>query len=651
MIQARRAARVSPYFALISLLALTGWVYWDGLKGGFTFDDFPNIVQNLAIADAKFTFSSLLRAAFSSHAGPLRRPLASLSFALQIASTGLSPFALKLGNLLIHLLNATLVFFVVQKMVAAPGVRATCRETCSTWLPVVVAGAWALAPINLTGVLYIVQRMESLSTLFMLLGLLFYLEGRHRLLRDEANALLLCVGGLLVSCLLAVLAKETGVMLMAYAFVVEWTLFGFRTASGEFDRRIIKAFTILCLLPGIVGLAITLPAALSGQAYANRTFDLAQRLLTQGRAMVDYLRWIVAPSLGQLSLYHDDFPVSRGWLSPASTLAAWIFLASLLGLALWLRKRRPLIALGVLFFFAGHALISTYLPLEMVYEYRNYLPSMGIFLSLFALLLGERQLENLPLVRMGLVLAALVFYGFSTYLRAHEWADPLRLAYFESSHHPDSLRAAYDLGSTLALIAPSTRSPLFLDARNTFERAERMPGAGLLPSSALIVLMSKNGLPVQPSWWSQLRRDARTTPISSQDVGALYALIQCSRKGVCKYDTRELGRVLMLAVAYNPDRADLVTLDANYQVNLAHDYGAGLASMQRAVAIRPRDTAYWWNLVSLQIALGQFTEARVGIERLRELNRLGFETRAIQALTAELTKQASTGAAGVRHAS
>ncbi|MDA8095565.1 MAG: tetratricopeptide repeat protein [Betaproteobacteria bacterium] len=640
-----------PYIALFCILALTGWVYSDGLKGWFVFDDFPNIVQNPAIAHAHFTFSSLARAAFSSRAGPLKRPLASLSFALQTAAFGLSPFALKLGNLIVHLLNGALIFLLVRKMLGAPSVQGTCQGKCAIWLPVVVAGAWLLAPINLTAVLYVVQRMESMSTLFMLLGLLSYVEGRLRLLRDRPNALLFTVGGLLGSLALAVLTKETGVMLMAYALVLEWVLFEFKTASGRTDHRIVSTFIVLALIPGIAGVAMTLPAAINGQAYAGRPFDLSERLLTEGRVLADYLHWIVAPSLGGLTLYHDDFRISSGWLSPPSTLAAWLFLGALLGFALWIKKHRPLIALGILFFFAGHALVSTYLPLELADEYRNYLPGVGIFLAAFAVLLGEPFFRNRSVLRVGIIAAVIAFYGFVTYLRAHIWSDPVRLAYFESVHHPASPRAAYELGSTLAMIAPSPKSVQFSDALRSFERAAQLPGAGLLPPAEEIILSSKNRLPVQPSWWSRMAWDVRAHPLSPQDVNALYALIECSLKKICTYDTRSLGALLGLAVDGNPDRADLVTLDANYEVNFAHDYTNGLALMQRALALNPQNADYWRNLISLQVAMGQLSQARVGIERLRELNHLGSETRAIRAFTASLEKCARMRMPGARHAS
>lgn len=73
------------------MLFATVAIYGTGLSGGFVFDDFPNIVHNEALRASAFSFQPLLDAALSSDSGPLARPLAMLSFAVQIATTGLSP--------------------------------------------------------------------------------------------------------------------------------------------------------------------------------------------------------------------------------------------------------------------------------------------------------------------------------------------------------------------------------------------------------------------------------------------------------------------------------------------------------------------------------------------------------------------------------
>ena len=87
-----------------------------------------------------------------------------------------------------------------------------------------VTAAWVLTPIQLTAVLYVIQREEALASCFMLLGLLAYWHGRMRLIEGKRWAMVWIWGSLALGTVLAMLAKETGVMLPAYAFVMEWVV-------------------------------------------------------------------------------------------------------------------------------------------------------------------------------------------------------------------------------------------------------------------------------------------------------------------------------------------------------------------------------------------------------------------------------------------
>src|SRR3984885_13655768 len=97
---------------LLAALAITAALYWPGLQGGFLFDDYPNIVDNHNVQPVDAKFSSLVAAALSSPSSQFKRPLASLSFALNYLATGLDPYWMKLTNLIIHLLNGLLVFLL-----------------------------------------------------------------------------------------------------------------------------------------------------------------------------------------------------------------------------------------------------------------------------------------------------------------------------------------------------------------------------------------------------------------------------------------------------------------------------------------------------------------------------------------------------------
>ena len=612
---------------LASVLLLTALVYWPGLAGGFTLDDFPNLVDNPALTQAPLSPASLGKAAFSMDSGPTGRPLAMLSFAIEARVYGLNPGAMKLTNLGIHLLNGLLVFLLLRRLVRLAGEGEA--VAVPPWgrpdaVAVFVTAAWLLAPINLTAVLYVIQRMESLATLFMLAGLIGYLNGRERMRRGQPGGTPLIWLGLTGGSALGLLAKESAALLPVYAVLLEAVLFRGRTRRGEIDRRVLALFGIVLVIPALLGLAWLLPGILSGGAYANRPFDLSQRLWTEGRAMWSYLGWILTPRPQALSLYHDAYPISTDWLHPITTLPAALGLTGLLGVGLWLWTRRPLIALGLLWFLGGHLLVSSILPLELVYEHRNYMPSIGILLAFCALILREPSRPSLHSTRLGFMISLIVLYACLTLLRANTWGDPLRLATTEAVRHPDSPRANYELGQVLTVLAPDASSPLFTRGMEAFAHAARLPRAGLLPGQALIFLSSKHALAVDAQWWEEMRHIIATRPLAVQDISALYALINCRSQRVCHFDDRQLGRTLALATRENPNRPIVLTLQANFAVNIMHDYRQARALMQRALALAPSNAQFWKNLITLQIALGDGASARKSIERLEELNRFGF---------------------------
>ncbi len=178
-----------PYLTalLLAVLCSIGLLaYSPGLSGDFLFDDDANIVHNDNIHIHKLTPASLKGAALSGHSGPLKRPVSMLSFALNYYFAGLDTFYFKLTNVVIHLLNGIGLFFLTRLILAAYRERHEPRLTDRHLLvlSLAVSAAWLLHPLNLTGVLYVVQRMTSLSALFVIWGLVLYMAGRRRMIRD-----------------------------------------------------------------------------------------------------------------------------------------------------------------------------------------------------------------------------------------------------------------------------------------------------------------------------------------------------------------------------------------------------------------------------------------------------------------------------------
>ncbi|MGL1834651.1 tetratricopeptide repeat protein [Rhodocyclaceae bacterium SMB388] len=608
------------------LLAVISLAYWPGLHGGFVFDDFPNFVRNDALILQDTSAAELLRVAFAGEAGPLARPLAMLSFALERHFFGLMPGPMKVTNLLIHLVNTLLAFQLLQGILKRASVLPAPARPLSVpagALALPLTAAWALAPINLTGVLFVVQRMESLATLFMLGGLVVWLHGRLKVDAGDGRGWYWVLAGIVGGTGFGAMAKEVAVMLPVYALLLEWLLFGLGSPGSSTRRRMVQLYGLILLLPALAALAMVLPGILSGGAFAERPFGLAERLMTQSRVLWLYLSWTIAPQPGEMSLYHDGIAISRGVLQPWTTLAAIAGLAILVATVIAIRRQFPLVTLGVLWFFVAHLLVSTILPLELVYEHRNYLSSMGLLLALIALMFSGRNQPSLNTARWTFVVALIALFGLFTHLRAHEWSDPVKLAYFEASRKADSPRANYELGRVLFAVAPGPDSPQFSFATRSFEHAANLPNGGLLPYQGLIFAHAKVGRPVKEQWWNGMESYIARERLSVQDIGALHSLLSGQIEGTLSLDVDQLGRLLQHAMREHAHRAILVTLYANYLLNIRKDFDAGEQLLQGAVAMAPRNPQIWQNLIEFQVATGQMTQANVGMRRLRELNSVG----------------------------
>ena len=615
-------------FALAVVVAL---VYFPGRNGGYVFDDFPNIVDNAALHVTTLDWPAWLAAALSSPASELQRPLAMLTFAINHYFTGLDPVPMKLTNLAVHLLNTLLVFALARRVLALSGTRdAGPRE----WAARLIAAAWALHPINLMAVLFIVQRMESLSHVFVFAGLWLYLLGRQRQIQGH-DGWGFVLAGLVGGTTLGALCKESAVLLPLYAFLLELILPGLRGLQR--DRWLQALFALVLVLPAMLGVAWLLPKAISpGGGYEIRHYDMGERLLTEGRVVLDYLRWSVLPPLDELSLYHDDYVVSRGPWNPPSTLPALAVLALLAGMAWWMRQRRPLIALGMLWFLGAHSLTATFLPLELVYEHRNYFASLGICLVLADVLLLAPHARGPR--RIGAVLAALAILAFATttHLRSREWSNPYRFASSEAAKHPASPRAAYALGQVLVVMSGYRHdSPLLVAARDALERARRTQRSGILPHSGLLLLAANTPLPEQSDWWLDMQRKLRSNPIGPQEINALGSLSRCAIGGVCVFPRQQMIRTFEAALAHERNDAVLM-IYGDYTLRVLRAPGTTLEMWTEAVTLNPGRISNQVNLIKLLIASGRSDEARARIGLLRRLGPLGQHEATADDLEAQL---------------
>lgn len=640
--------RVIAIFVLLIACIATFFVYRPGLHGPFVFDDFPNIVHNPAIAITAISPDQLWRAAFSSDSGPLDRPISMASFAVNYYFSGLNPYGLKLTNLIIHLINGIGIFILSALLLSyvRRDIQPGLTPNKAIWLSLAVAAAWLLHPFNLTGVLYVVQRMTSLSALFCIYGLALFVWGRVRLLDGRSGGLPAILSSLVVFTPLATLSKETGALLPLFMLVIEFTLFNFRTRDPGPRRTLIVFYAVSVGLPALAALAYTAihpEWVMSG--YRIRDFDLPQRLMTEARVMWFYLKQILLPNTAAMGLFHDDLAVSRGLTQPAITLPAVVGIVLLPVVAVALRRRAPLLAFGVLFYLAGHLLESTIFPLELVFEHRNYLPMFGIVLAVFYYLLHPASADTLPLRRV-LAVAFIALFAFDTHARARQWSNPFDFYTWEVRHHPDSPRDNDELGNVFANIKTSDKAELARNdqlAMNYFWRATVLDDNYTNGLFGIITLSSARHKALDPSWVVELKKRLEHAPYAN-DIGRhLTGLVTCEMNGACKFPPGEIEGLFDAALK-NPtcrglSRATVYTAQGYYLIDIKKNYPAGLVAMQHMVDAAPRALQNRMTLAKYLIALQHFQAAEKQLDTIATMDTKGVFTGEIARYRGEIARE------------
>jgi len=447
-----RARTTGAAFTVCCIIAIVATLaYSPGLHGPFVFDDISNITDNSAIQISSLRPSSLYAAAVSSPSSTLGRPIAMLSFAINyfIAGNLSNSSSFKLTNLAIHLINTGLVYWF-SLLLLRRAAKTERKPTNTRWMPALVAAFWGLHPLNLTSVLYVVQRMTSLSTLFVLLGMILFLYGRQRVHEQKRHGMTLIICGWVTGLIFGTGAKETAVLILLYIPLTEYIFFSradFRTAAAT-PLRAFYGFAIVLPLLAILVWLLTHPQFIQ-ESYKIRNFDMTERLLTEPRVLWFYLYLLFIPDITKFSLYHDDIPISTGLFTPWTTLPAIFSLLILTAAALHGRKKYPIFSFAVLWFVFGHSLESSFLPLEIAHEHRNYLPAIGPLLAVvyaLGIVFSDRKRIFLAL---GATLA--VALASITFLRAQAWAGEEQLIVTMARYHPHSARAQAMLAELLAV--------------------------------------------------------------------------------------------------------------------------------------------------------------------------------------------------------
>lgn len=417
-------------FALIALLTYT--IYAQGFSADWTFDDKQQLQLLSQVRDFD---SAMMYLVTNKNISPTDRPVSMASFLLNLNDWPNNRAGFRQVNVLLHILNGLLLVLISRSVAQlVPSLRPH-----KNGFAISLAAIWMLHPMLASTSFHIIQRMVLLAATFSLIGTAMYLYGRNKLVEGNKDGFAWMSAGMIVGAGIGALAKENAVLTPLMVAALEFTVLS--RFAPIVNRHLIHWRVLFFALPTTAFLIYAIYYLSSADLhYIQRSFTLDERIFSEGIILFEYLRQILVPDITAMGPYQDDVSRIRGpeiatWLA----LSAWLLLLSL---ALVWRRKYPAFSFGVLFFLAGHLLESTFIHLELYFEHRNYLPSLGPIGALVAFAWTTNKKWPKQISFGFAALMGLLLWQTSTL-----WGSDKDAAITWYKYHPTSSRATQNLAT------------------------------------------------------------------------------------------------------------------------------------------------------------------------------------------------------------
>ena len=248
--------------SLIILLCII--VYTPSLRNGFIWDDDTNLYKSPWIQEA-----GGLKVIWFTHKMYQYYPIDFTTFWLEHKLWGLNPFGYHTINLILHILNALLFFWVALKIYPR--------------LAFIPALLFAIHPIQVETVAWITERKNLLSLFFFLLAILAYLRfDRNRGIRYYLLTVIMFV------C--ALLSKSIAVCFIFFPVLYKWW------RDGKVTWREIR-LSIVFVVIGLLSALYTLYLEFYHVGARGKVFDLTflERFILSGRIIFFYIYKLLFP--------------------------------------------------------------------------------------------------------------------------------------------------------------------------------------------------------------------------------------------------------------------------------------------------------------------------------------------------------------------
>jgi tetratricopeptide (TPR) repeat protein len=435
-------------FAFIALLFCLLIIYGNSYNGALVFDDEPGIVLNKYVHLKTLDWGNIQKTFYGIDQKKITRPVAYFTFGLNYYFGGLNVVGYHVVNLIILYFSGIFLFLFIYRTLNLPLLKSQYGSS-SYAIALLATFLWAVNPVQVTAVTYIVQRMASMAGMFYIISMYFYLMGRTD---EKYRKKIIFVVLSAISAALAIGTKENAVMLPVSIYLYDLLLIqGIRKVN--FTKNL-KYF----VLPAFIAVSVVLiffvdiSSILGLRDYLIRPFSMWERVLTETRVIIFYISLLLYPTYSRLMLNHD-FIISRSLLDPWTTLTAILTILCCLGLAMWISRKKPLISYCIIFFFLNHIIEGSFIPLELVFEHTNYTPSMLFFipLSIFAIHVLDyfSYRKSMQLIITLLISFILTAQGHTAHMYNYLFKDPYILWSDNIAKAPNLSRPHNNMGNIL----------------------------------------------------------------------------------------------------------------------------------------------------------------------------------------------------------
>jgi tetratricopeptide (TPR) repeat protein len=392
----------------LAILTITFIAYLPTFQNEFTnWDDYEYVVKNfkmrnLGVESIKAFFSDI-------HMGNYH-PLTMLSLAIDYHISGLSPNMYQFTNILLHLINTTLVFWLVLLLLNHIHYKRSIE------IAIITAVLFGVHTLHVESVSWVSERKDVLYSMFFLFSLIAYVK----YVIEKKNKFYFYS---LILFLLSLLSKGQAVSLAVTILAVDYL----------FSRKLLSRKVILEKIPFFaLALAfgfIAIYAQQSGESiHVKEVSYVNERILFACYGFIMYIFKLIIPL--RLSAYYSYPDEIHGSLP----VEFWFYLVAVVALIVLFiylfKKQKRVLVFAFLFYVMNIFLVLQLLPVgnAIMADRYSYIPSIGFF---FLIGIGYSYVvdrsKNIRVLVIFIMIAYVILLAFMTSSRIRIWHDSLTL--------------------------------------------------------------------------------------------------------------------------------------------------------------------------------------------------------------------------------